>query len=417
MADETTPPKSPQASAARSPLEMDLDRREHAEVIPPIDADAFEQAQHQDREEGVGGKRRLGTGETQSPLEADRAAAGKPPAEEQADETPTDTEESGAKPKIGLRKLGTREREIHRAEDWKAVKAERDKWRAEAEALRARPAAAESPEELVKLKAERDQYRDLVRQAAIERDPDFNREFTTRRKVAIDQAKMAAGGKSDEIGKLLEQPASQWRDGQLDTLLADMPAASQRRLNAALAVLDQIDIDRTSRIEQARVTWDSRQAANLEQQNKQVAERQQDMNRTFESILSEYQRPGDGGIFFYQAKEGDEAHNRGIAESVQIAKDLLAGKLDKEDMVRGALIVGASERLFRQMETMEADNQALRKQIKKLRGVDPGAGGRTSLAESGRGSKPPMYGQPGDRDYFDQEFEAAQRADRKGKWD
>lgn len=413
---------------AKSPLEADLEQREHGEPIPPPDADAFDAAQRQDRGEAREPedppKPAPGKGTAKSPLEAEREAAERKPAKaaegEGEDNKAGDKSAEGepgeeGKPKIGLRNIGRRE--IRRSEAWDQIKSERDKYRQEAESLRAARASGPETDDVKALREERDKYRDIVRQAAIERDPQFNAEFESRRKVAVQQATLAAGDKADALGKLLALPASSWRDQQIDALMEEMPGASQRRLNAALSVLDQIEIDRQARIEQARASWDQRQAQAMEQQNQQATQRQQKLMGTFDHVLKEYQRPGDDGIYFYQTRDGDEAHNSGIQESVQIARDLLGGKLGEEDMVRAALIVGASDRLFKQMEAQESTITELRRTIKRLRGVDPDAGGRADLSDSGKPSRPPLYGESGDRDYFDQQFEAAQRADRKGKWD
>ena len=130
------------------------------------------------------------------------------------------------------------------AKQWDQLKqqhsAERTKLESELAALKGRlgefETAGVTQDGLKTLQTERDQLRELLRDVAIERDPEFNRSFKAREGAAIDQAKLAAGDSAAKLEALLKAPPGPWRDEQINALMDGLPQSSQRRVNAALAV-------------------------------------------------------------------------------------------------------------------------------------------------------------------------------------
>lgn len=280
-----------------------------------------------------------------------------------------------------------------------------------AKAELARAKADKSPE-VEKLQTELNQYREILRDVAIERDPEFKQRFGTRQEAAINAAKLAAGEAAGKLEALLKAPSSPWRDEQINALMEDLPASSQRRVNAALAVLEQIDVERESEIASRRTTFDQKQSALMTQQQRQHEERVKQLTGAFDATLKEWSDPKSGNPFFVE-KEGDDEHNAGVKEGIELSKAIFNGQMEPQDLARAALWAAMGPRALDVATKAIARAEKAERMIAKLQGVQPGAGRGGSVSETPAGGEIPKAGTPQYDEYMRRGLQQAQMADRQ----
>jgi hypothetical protein len=305
---------------------------------------------------------------------------------------------------------------------WKAMREENKALRdqlAAAQGKGAPPAPAHSQNGLdpVKLAEERDQLRNELRRVAIERDPTFKQHWDTQKSSIINQAKFAAGGAAEKLANILQMPGSEFRDAQIEQLTADFSDSAKRRINAALTELDRIDLQRNAEIDAKHQAFESEQAQLSQQQALQQQQQRRQYDQVFEGVLKDWQKP-DEGMLFYMEQEGDDAHNAGVKESIEMAKQIYSGNMETEDLARAALLAGSAVRVLKSYESLIQERDALKTQLEKIHGVLPDSLGQYP------GSQPDSSGKPADLDSpdyaseFDRKLNEARQRDfsKLGKW-
>jgi len=254
-----------------------------------------------------------------------------------------------------------------KAQDWKSLK---EKHNAEKLALeqKIRELSSSPNEELEQLRKQNEEYKQALRETAIERDPEFNSKYQTQADVAIRNAKLAAADRGDELAKLLEMPSSVLRDQQIDKIIEELPNSSQRRINAALSTLEQIDISKQAEIAAARQNWDARIEQTTQQQQQARQQQQQARQTAFDKHLAKLQADGDDGYFAYQAG------NSKASEAIELAKRVISGDLGPEEEARVALTVGASGQLFELVQSQQSEIEQLQAKLSKFESSVPGNG-------------------------------------------
>lgn len=147
------------------------------------------------------------------------------------------------------------------------------------------------------LKKERDEYFDVVKLTRAEMDPEFKARFDTKRTAAINIAKFAAGGASDKIAKILEQPSSEFRDAQLAEAIKDFSDGSKAKIMAAYGQLHTIDVEKQIELETRKATWDYRQAQEQAKSQEMTKERLGQVKSAFNKELKRWQDPESGMPF------------------------------------------------------------------------------------------------------------------------
>lgn len=286
--------------------------------------------------------------------------------------------------------------------------------RADVEAAKAELAKAKeinSPE-VDNLRKELTQYREILRDVAIERDPEFKQRFGTRQDAAINAAKLAAGESATKLETLLKSPSGPWRDEQINALIEDLPASSQRRVNASLSILEQIDVERETEIAVRRTSFDQKQSLLLTQQQRQQEERMKQLTGAFDSTLKEWSDPKNGNPFFVE-KDGDNEHNSGVKEGVELSKAIFNGNLEPQDLARAALWAAMGPRALKVATDAIARAEKAEKMIAKIQGVQPGTGRGGSVGDVPSGGDVPKAGTSQYDDYMRRGLQQAQMADRQ----
>src|SRR5881394_3657329 len=211
------------------------------------------------------------------------------------------------------------------AEELGSVRSQLDQLKGELAAAK----SAGDPEEVKAIRQQLKQYQEILRDVAIERDPGFRSKYETQEKAAKEAAKLAAGEQGDKLEKLLGHPNSPWRDEQLNKLVEDLPAAAQRRVNAALQKLEQIDIDRSGEIAVRRQTFDEKQSAIMTQQKERETAQAQQMTVSFDSTQKEWTKAETGHPLLVPI-EGDKEHNERVGQLLALAKHTYMGELSAE---------------------------------------------------------------------------------------
>lgn len=308
------------------------------------------------------------------------------------------------------------------AEHWENLKqthqAEMAQAKAEAavvrDALAASKAAGADPEELKALKEQLKQHQDILKDVAIERDPEFQKRYSVREHGAIEAAKNAAGDRSADLDKLFKLPASISRDEQINELVEELSGTAQRRVSAALGVLDQIEVEKGIEIATRKADFEQRQAAGVQGQQQQQAARMAEFNQAFESELKTFTDPKSGHPFLTE-RAGDAAYNKEVGASRELATSLhrafMAGDLNAADIAKAMLHVAVSERMMKSAQEATTRADKAEKALDRLRGAQPGDGRNGKVGNDGS-QKGPEPETDAYRSSIARELKDAQQRDR-----
>lgn len=384
------------ALAGRSPLEAAIEKPSVKsapdpvdEVGTPIDSSALKQAQAKDvaaksaKSEPVEGPAKEGDGAaraTASPLDDWRPKGEK--AGKQWDELKAKHTVEAA-----------------------ALKAEVERTKAELAAAK----GVGDPEEIKTLKDELKRYRELIKDVAIEKDPGFKQKFEPREKTAIEAAKLAAGDKGSQLETLLKSPSGPWRDEQIEAIKSELSQSSQIRVDSALRMLDQIDLEKQSEIATQRANFEQKQYALLGQQKEQQAAQLKEMTAVFDSTLKEWSDPANGHPFFTE-RDGDKEHNAGVAASKELAKAIFSGQMTPQDLARAALWGASGDRILKGWQGAIARAEKAEKALAKIQAAEPGDG-LQGEADTDDTTPAPAPGSVGYMKWLNSELKARQERD------
>lgn len=284
------------------------------------------------------------------------------------------------------------------AEEVAAIKAELDRIKTDASKAVAAP-------EVEALKTELNRYRETLRDVAIERDPAFQQKFAPKEQAIIDQIKLSAGPNGEKLAALLKYPASPIRDEQIKALTDDLPETAQRRINAGLGVLDQIDLERQAEIASHRANFDAKQNAIMSQQQQQQTQTIAARKAAFDAVSKEWAEKNP----FFMERAGDETHNAAVAESRALAQEILFGKMSPEELSTAAHWAAMGRRALDGWQTMRKERDDAIAALDKMRGAQPGDGRATQVSEGTENT--PKPGDPSYLKYMQQRLREAQQKD------
>jgi hypothetical protein len=281
-----------------------------------------------------------------------------------------------------------------KAQDWQVVHAESDKrlQRAVAAEEKAKELEAKlaqfDPKVIETLSKERDDLRTRLSEVGLELDPEFSREFDTKKRTLVNLAKQAAGEKAPQIETLLNAPPSDWKDGMIDGIMADLTPARQARLLAALSNLDTLNMSRADQLSNATTILERKR---MERQQESVR-RQREHLGVFDGQLSAWTDPKDG-LPVFQEQEGNDAWNTKVKERVSIARHLYSGNgLSADDLANAALRASAFDGLLESHMEANKEVERLTEELAKFTGAVPKPpGGASGEVPSGDGGVEKEY--------------------------
>lgn len=331
--------------------------------------------------------------EVKPPAAAPAAPAAKPaeppakPAESKADDDDVELPKniSGAK-----------------AEDWQKLISQRDKHKTKAQALAEQLKAKDDeivkfktkpqvdPEVQTKLEAlqkERDEFSERLERAAMENHPKFQAHFNARFEQAVNDAKAAAGDKSDQMLAILEAPASKWRKQALEEIVTGM----ESEVDKATLMLAVRDYDKIRAEKKALLDNSKTEAARLrEVEAQERGDREKKMAAARENNVN-YALQKAREVDAFKPIEGDTAHNEAVAVNEAALKRFLTtvGTKDMtlDDFIQAPIQAAEARRLKVIVDTVTKERDELKKAVAAYQQANPGArsGGQTATATNNNG--------------------------------
>lgn len=221
-------------------------------------------------------------------------------------------------------------------EEWKtkatageAAIAERDKFKAELETLKAKPPEAASPVELEAIKKERDELSERLRILDIERHPQFKAHWDGQIGAAENAAKSVVGAeRAVKLERIFNLPDGDSKDEQLEALAAELTPTKQGQLGAAMMRVRELQEQRAADVTKSKAQWDKIQAeerAKSEQGSATAIARRAAASKQGLEIAAK--------LDAFRRVEGDTAQNDFAADGEQFVKAFFDAKLPDKTMV------------------------------------------------------------------------------------
>lgn len=257
---------------------------------------------------------------------------------------------------------------VHRtADDWKTAKDEAYK--------RGRTDFEKEVRENYVPKAEFDaltkdlqEYRKRLQTTALERDPQFQRQFEGMRRAALTMAKEALVGTdmAGQVETILSAPPSQWRDEALDKVFDGLSPAKSARLSGAIAAWEKADQERQMQLENAGQIVRQR----AEQTKAQIENQTRSIKEAFASEMALASDP-DSGLEVLREKPGDDTWNSRIAEIRKLAEHIYSGVSDPRETARASIQAALYKPLLESSLQDKATIKELQDELAKYKNSTP----------------------------------------------
>ena len=273
----------------------------------------------------------------------------------------------------------TSKTESRSASDFKKLKEERDNNKRELEKVQAKLAEMEKADTqnlMKQLEEERDELSARLKVSAIEKHPDFQRQYDSKITQVIENAKATVGEHNGErIERLLRMDESEMRTDGIEAIFAELSPARQAKLGAMLAQVDDVRSERAAMLEDADASYKKL----MEGQDAQREAHMDASNKLFDDVLDRARN-----LPMYQLREDDEEWNAGVKEMEDQARNVFAGGQSAETLAEASLWAASAPWLYKRLgETLEL-NRKLQDQVSGGVSANPtlsGEGGEAGGAE------------------------------------
>ena len=316
---------------------------------------------------------------TPAPAPASAPAPAQPPPSSEPDPGAT------ARPNPVAPRPGTAELEAKRTatkQQWEEVNTEREKLRTQVKELEAERGqwdqARKAVEEAAQLKTKIAEYDTILRQVAAERHPDLIGPINAKIEAAVKLARSAvAKDQAENVARVLTQPDSDERDGQLDTILDGLSTTKRARLLKAMTDVEEASAQRGALAEHSQQVLMQREQARARQHEQHLSQ--------FDVEMASWVDPANG-IELLVEKPGDIEHNQRRNAILENAKALYSGQVSSpRDLARAAIWSAFGETLNLQNIALIKQVTKLNEEITKLKSASPGLGGSGHTDTSGSG--------------------------------
>lgn len=259
------------------------------------------------------------------------------------------------------------------ADDFKAIKAERDALAKQIEELKKTPQSNDYEAKLKALQEERDQFSEKLKLLDIERHPEFVKKYESKLGQINESVRSLVGSDAAKLDALLKQPESDYRNQQIDEIVESLSASKRAKLGALLVQQEQLQQERNAEIEAAKKDYDqivSRYKDDAAQKD-QLAIQQAEATWQNVSKLA-------GELEVFQPVEGDPKSADEINASLQLAKEIFSGNNSEEDLAKAALWAVAAPRYREALYAQIEVNKRLQTELSKFKGVQPGVDSKAS---------------------------------------
>jgi len=231
--------------------------------------------------------------------------------------------------------------------------------------------------ELIKtITEERDRYKGMFEQVAVEISPEFHAKYQTR----LDSVKATLpSDTADKFMAVLQLPDSDIKRQHLAELTSEMTEFQVAEIVAANREVRTILNDRQGELKKAQDSL----AKIGEERTKKAQERTTALSKTFDDVIAKSQDPKNG-IPAFQTKEGNEAWNKGVNERLAVAKAIFDGNLDSDaEKAEAALWASTAPEFLKQLKSVTAELAAANETIAKMRGSTPAIAGQGTPGNTG----------------------------------
>jgi hypothetical protein len=287
------------------------------------------------------------------------------------------------------------------AEEFKVIKSQRDEWKTKAEAhevaLKARDEeltklreAAKNPAipdevktRLENAEKEIEEYKKRLREADLERDPQFEAYFKGGVKNILTQAEALHPEKGSELTKLIQLPESEYRTQRILEIHGEMDGLKQAKLAKLV-----IDHDNLVAEKQAALSNNSEHLKQMAAQRaaRTEAEAKETMAKIATAKQTELSRAREH-LQSFKPVDGDEAHNSGVKEREAIVDAFFEGKLPADQLSK--LPIWAAHGMYLHKTAVPALLEQVRRlteQVKGFQAASPSING-TPPKPSGSAAK------------------------------
>lgn len=282
--------------------------------------------------------------------------------------------------------------------DWSRATEARKQIKAENKKLKEQLAQAKTDPAVEAIKKENEELHRQLETVAIERSPRFQNQFSSEANAIVEVAKAGLPKIADKVEAILRLPAGDYRAAQIEAVAGDLSASQATALNVALLDMDKLNYRKNLVLTNQRDSWmREMREAESRRENESKAQKQQ-WQETFEETLNSAQE----NLAMYQPREGDEAWNKEVQSSIELARRVYAGEdMEPVDLAKTALWAAAAPKILAQNLALIQENEALKKQVGDIGKATPSPG-------SGQATEP--SGQQSDKGFIDTAIEEALKA-------
>lgn len=301
--------------------------------------------------------------------------AEQPKVEASVEAVPEDpkTEAKSTKPSLSFDvKKGDEPKESRSSSDFKALKGERDTYKAKIDSYEAEVAkmkgelaalsTTDYKSQMDTISKERDELSDQLKASAIERHPKFKAYYDDRSRLVVDQAKKLAGEQGERIAKLLALEDGDTRINGLEEVFASLPASRQAQLGALVTKHDEIRSEREAAISNASTAYEA-----LQQQERQGQQQRRDIaGKTFGEAAT-----AAAALEVYQSREGDADWNSEMGGRLELAKHIFMGDGSEKELAQAALWAASAPK-YRELLMAQVElNRRLQSQLSEVQKASP----------------------------------------------
>lgn len=273
------------------------------------------------------------------------------------------------------------------AEQFKILEKSRDDFREKFEAaqkhaleLEAKLSAVPqiSPDEIESIKKERDSFKALVEQVALEHTPEFKKAFTDKIKDLKAEVKDAVGAEqADKIAKILKMPSDQ-RDEQIEALAEELSSFKQAKLSRLITELQRTERERDTELAKSSENIGKLEEHRAERERQQTAQERKQLETAFDSELQRV-----AVLPEFQIVEGNEEHNAVVKTNRERAKSFLNSN-SAADRARIAFWAAKGVASIETDVMKDALISKLQKQISEMQSANPNIRTTQSTTEKPR---------------------------------
>lgn len=239
------------------------------------------------------------------------------------------------------------------------------------------------PEELARLKKERDEYETIVQQINVEAHPKFQAYFGAKLDGIKADVLAAAGDKANSIMEIIQQPDGERKREMLIQAMSELDPIAQQEVVAANASYRRMNQERQNEITKSKENYTKTVEDRKAQGERHQSEMKARQDALFKGKLTEF-TDKEKGLPVFREIEGDAKWNAEVKQNLAAVEKLVTGQNKPEELLEAAFFAVHGMRSQRLLEASGAEIANLRKQIADLTAAAPKPPG----GEKGQGNTP-----------------------------